>query len=219
MIRALIYRLMGPKPEPSNKLGIQNAGEVTLLLRRWSDGEADAKGELFSLLYPELKRIAETRLRPERPDHTLQPTALVSEFFLRLAKHSTLTWRNRAHFLAVASQAMRRSLIDYARARKADKRGGGALLLRIDDLSIASRSGGLDALEFNDLLEKMALEEPRMAQVAELRCFGGLTHEEIGETLGIDERTVKRDWEVAGAWLRGHLRKGRTDVGRRVGTD
>ena len=192
-------------------------GDVTLLLQRWGTGDAEVRDELISLLYPELKRIAESRLRSERRDHTLQPTALVSEFFLRLARQSELSWRNRAHFLAVSSQIMRRLLIDYARSHNADKRGGGAVRLQLDELAIAGNRSGIDAMEFDELLEILAKQEPRMAQVAEMRCFGGLTNGEIGEALGVDERTIKRDWEVAGAWLRGQLRKGKGNDSRRVG--
>jgi RNA polymerase sigma factor (TIGR02999 family) len=183
-------------------------GDVTLLLRRWGTGELDARGELFSLLYPELRRIAECRFRSERRDHTLQPTALVSEFFLRLARQSHFTWRDRAHFLAVASQVMRRLLIDYARSHNAESHWGGLVRLEFEDIRVATCRGGIDAIEFDDLLDLLAAQEPRMARVAEMRCFGGLTHSEIAEALGVDERTVKRDWQVAGAWLRGKLRKG-----------
>jgi RNA polymerase sigma factor (TIGR02999 family) len=195
------------------------AGAVTALLLRWQTGEAEAEAELVSQVYPELKRIAQGRMRSERADHTLQPTALVSEFFLQLAKHEDLSWRNRAHFLAVASQAMRRILVDYARAHKAGKRGGARLKVQLDELMLPERGDLYDITELNELLEKLASEEPRMAQVVEMRCFGGLTHEEIGESLGIDKRTVKRDWQVARAWLFGQLRKGGSDASGRVGTD
>jgi RNA polymerase sigma-70 factor, ECF subfamily len=183
------------------------AGEITLLLQRWADGQAEAADELFEALYPELRRLADSRMRSERADHTLQPTALVNEFFLRIARQKHFAWRNRAHFLAVASRAMRRLLIDYARARNSDKRGSGAILLNLQDFAASVQVHHVDALEFDELLQRLAAEEPRMAQVTEMRCFGGLTNAEIGEALGIDERTVKRDWEVARAWLRGKLSK------------
>jgi RNA polymerase sigma factor (TIGR02999 family) len=173
----------------------------------------DARGELVARMYPELKRIAENRMRGEREFHTLEATALVSEFFLELARQQQFTWQNRAHFLAVASQAMKRLLIDYARSRGAEKRGGGHLHIQIDALNLSTKDGVLDLLEFNNLLERLWSEEPRMAQVVEMRCFGGLTNKEIAEALGVDERTVKRDWQVARAWLVSQLRGGRPRVG------
>lgn len=214
MIRRLFERFIGNDGVvPSD----QFAGDATLLLRRWSSGELQARGELFNLLLPELKRVAAIRMRSERHDHTLQPTALVNEFFLRIARQTDLSWRNRAHFLAVASQAMRRCLIDYARAHDADKRGGGSVTLQLEDFAYVASPEGIDAIHFGELFDTLQAEEPRMAQVVEMRCFGGLTHGEIAEALGVDERTIKRDWDVAGAWLRGKLRKGVSNVRGRMG--
>lgn len=188
------------------------SGEVTALLRRWKPGDAGLEQELVASLYPELKRIARNRMRRERADHTLQPTALINEFFLHIAQQDIVSWQSRAHFLAVASQAMRRLLIDHARSRDASKRGGGLVKLQLNDLNLPSAESTYDLLEINDALERLQAEEPRMAEVAHLRCFGGLTHEEIAEMLGVDERTVKRDWQVARAWLFGQLRKGKGHV-------
>ncbi|MEO8372906.1 MAG: ECF-type sigma factor [Candidatus Solibacter sp.] len=182
-------------------------GDVTELLRRYEQGDDGAPAHLISLLYPQLRRIAEGRMRTERAGHTLQPTALVNEFFLQLARHAPLSCRSRWQFLAAASVAMRRLLIDYARAHRADKRGGNVLRVEMEDFAAQGQRRWVDIAEMGDLLEKLAAEEPRMAQVVDLRCFGGLTHAEIGEALGVDERTVKRDWQVARAWLRGHLTK------------
>ena len=188
-------------PEP----GAAAPGEVTVLLKKVVGGELDARNRLVDLLYPELKRLAEQRMRSERPDHTLQPSALVNEFFLEIVRVKGINWRDRAHFLAVASQAMKRFLIDYARAHNAGRRGGGKAAVQLQDFGVKSKV--VDAALLCDLLDRMAIEEPRMAMVLDLRCFGGLTHAEIGLALGIDERTSKRDWQVAQAWLRAQLTK------------
>jgi RNA polymerase sigma factor (TIGR02999 family) len=187
----------------------RSPGDVTLLLRRLEAGERAVRGELVSAMYPELKRIAEARMRSERPDHTIQPTALVNEFFLEMARTEGMNWRNRKHFLAVASQVMRRFLIDYARAHLAERRGGNVIKLRLADFELQAEDsdGALDMVVIGELLDKLAAEEPRMAQVVEMRCFGGLSHAEIADVLDIDERTAKRDWQIARAWLYGHLRK------------
>lgn len=181
------------------------AGDVTVLLHRMAEGESSARASLMEALYPELKRIAEIRMRLERPDHTLQATALVSELFLEMAHSQEISWRSRTHFLAVASQAMRRFLIDYARAHNADRRGGGVARLQLDGIDIKQEDCS-DIVVIGDLLDKLASEEPRMAQVVDMRCFGGLTYAEIGAVLEIDERTAKRDWQVARAWLQAHLK-------------
>jgi RNA polymerase sigma factor (TIGR02999 family) len=164
-------------------------------------------------MYPELKRIAEGRMRAERSDHTLQPTALVNEFYLHFARLQGLSWKNRVHFLAVASNVMRRVLVDHARAHGAAKRGHGSAKLQIEGLELGTAWPAYDVVEIHELLERLAAEEPRMARVVELRYFGGLTNKEIGEVLMVDERTVKRDWQVARAWLFGQLRKGSPHVG------
>jgi RNA polymerase sigma factor (TIGR02999 family) len=178
-------------------------GDVTILLRRIAQGDAEARSRLIDLIYPELKRLAEHRMRSERSDHTLQPSALVNEFFLEMVRWNAAKCRDRTHFLAVASQAMRRFLIDHARARNAQRRGGGMPLIEFPGLGL--QPGPIDAVVLDDLLRRLAAEEPRMAQVVDMRCFGGLTHAEIGAALGIDERTAKRDWQVARAWLRSQL--------------
>jgi RNA polymerase sigma-70 factor (ECF subfamily) len=197
---------MSPQSVPDFQVG-----EVTLLLRQCSTGDSEVKARLVELMYPELKRIAEGRMRHERKDHTLQPTALVNEFFLELARQQDLSWRTRAHFLAVASRAMRRYLIDHARAHNAQKRPDSHLRVQLDTLNLPALDGAFDALELDEVLERLALEDPRMAHIVEMRCFGGLTHGEIAQTIGVDERTVKRDWQVARAWLIGQLRKGKKE--------
>ena len=220
MIPAFLKRMMkGPEPEQPTSPSEESIGEVTALLRHFRTDEPDAQAELIARMYPELKRIAQGRMRSERSDHTLQPTALVNEFFLQMAKQQDFVWRNRSHFLAVASKAMQRLLIDYSRAHDAAKRGGGLPKLQLDDLMLPEHGNVYDIVEINDVLQRLSNEEPRMAQVVEMRCFGGLTNQEIAETLGIDERTVKRDWQVARAWLFGQLRKGLAHAGGTVGQD
>lgn len=180
-------------------------GDVTVLLEQISKGQTEARGELMTLLYPDLKRLAEIRMRGERRDHTLQPTALLSELFLAMNRVNGISWRDRAHFLAVASQMMKRYLIDYARAHRAQRRGSGRENIQIECLELGEQP--FNIIEIAELLEKLAAEEPRMAQVVDMRCFGRLTHAEIAEALGIDERTSKRDWQVARAWLQAQLTK------------
>lgn len=192
--------------------------DVTELLRRCGNGHPAAYEQVIAVMYPDLRRIATRRMRTERADHTLQPTALVNEFFLEIATRDGQIWKNRRHFLAAASKAMRRFLIDHARARNAQKRGGAStpVVLDWDAPAIEGNFAGL--LELNDLLDRLATEEPRMANVAEMHCFGGLTCDEIGDVLKIDGRTVRRDWRVAKAWLRSQLTKGKSDVRRGMGT-
>jgi RNA polymerase sigma-70 factor, ECF subfamily len=190
---------------PNAPDALLQAGEVTVLLRQLSDGRAEARGELFSRLYPDLKRLARIRMNRERPDHTLQPTALISELFVTMYSAKGINWKDRAHFFALASQMMKRYLTDYARARRTERRGGGRSGVSIECLDISVEP--VDALEFTELIDRLLIEEPRMGQVVEMRCFGGLTHAEIAEALGVDERTSKRDWQVARAWIQAQLTK------------
>ncbi len=180
-------------------------GEVTVLLRQIRNGDAEARGELFALLYQDLKRLANLQMGRERKDHTLQPTALISELFLSIYSAKDIQWRDRAHFLAIASQIMKRFLIDYARARGAERRGGGQRAVYVECSDFGEEP--LDLLVLTELIDRLVAEEPRMGRVVEMRCFGGLTHAEIAETLGVDERTCKRDWQVARAWLQAQLAK------------
>jgi len=193
--------------------------ELSQLVANWNPSDAEAQARLMAMIYPELKQIAELRMSRERKDHTLQPTALVNEFFLQLVRQQHVPWKSRGHFLAVASRAMRRLLVDHARARNAEKRGGSGEKLQLEFVDLADRETLFDALEINDLLDRLALEEPRMAQIVELRCFGGLTHREIAEVVDIEERTVKRDWQLARAWLYGQMKGQRGNVDRRMGED
>jgi RNA polymerase sigma-70 factor (ECF subfamily) len=196
----------------------ESSDDITTLLKQCSAQNPEALAAVFDRLYPELHKLASIRMRAERREHTLQPTALLNEFFLRIVRQSDFTWNNRAHFLAVASRAMRHLLIDHARRRDADKGPGTHHLLELTDIALPSDLGQVSVIEFVDLLERLENEEPRMAKVVEMRCFGGLTHKEIAEALGVDERTIKRDWDVAGAWLRGQMKRGGKNVRGRMGT-
>ncbi len=183
------------------------------LPEEWDAVDAETRARLIDAVYPQLKRIAENHMRRERSDHTLQPTALVNEFFLILAKQKSFTVKGRAHFLAIASRAMRRLLIDYARSHKAARNRGAAINVALGPLELPDMGANFDILDISELLDRLTAEEPRMAKVVELKCFGGLTFAEIGQLLAIDERTAKRDWQVARAWLFGHLKKGSADAG------
>jgi RNA polymerase sigma factor (TIGR02999 family) len=182
-----------------------------------AESSREARDRVVTLLYPELKRIAECHMRRERRDHTLQATALVSEFFVHMAKSPRFTTRTRTQFLMVASVAMRHLLVDYARARRRDKRGGQFVRVDIESADPAQAARFVDLLEIDDLLSELARSDTRLAEIVELRFFGGLSNTEIGEALGIHERTVKRDWQIARAWLYSHLQQDDTDAGQGLG--
>ena len=181
--------------------------EVTQLLRALHAGDTHAAEALLPLVYRELHRLAASYMRRERPDHTLQATALIHEAYLRLA-HDDVDWQNREHFIGVAAHVMRRVLVDYARAHKAEMRGGGLQRVELED-GFAISAGRMDeVMVIYKALEKLAEENPRQARVVELRYFGGLSVEEIGTLLGIAPRSVKRDWALARIWLFRELRPG-----------
>ncbi len=174
----------------------------TQILHETSEGSREAADRLLPLVYDELRRLAQSRLADERAGHTLQATALVHETYLKLIDIDQMKWQNRAHFFAVAATAIRRLLIDHARSRGREKRGGEAVKLSLDEaLTVAAEGPGTDLIELNEALERFALEEPERARVVELRFFGGLTGEEIAEVLGVDRRTVTRYWLHGRAWL------------------
>jgi len=180
--------------------------EVTRLLVEWSDGRADALDALMPLVYDELRRLARSYLGRERAGHTLQPTALVNEAYLRLVDQRSVRWQNRAHFFGIAAQLMRRLLVDHARAANAEKRGGGAPRLELEAAEHAAAPGpGVDLEELDRALERLARIDPRQSRIVELRYFAGATNEETAEALSIAVATVKRDWTVARAWLRREL--------------
>lgn len=176
--------------------------QITELLRRASAGDRAAEQDLMEQVYPDLHAIARGCFRFENPEHTLQPTALVNEVYLKLLGDSGRDWKNRAHFFAIASRAMRQVLTDHARRANADKRGGGAHRIPLDEAGGVSVEQPLDLLMLDEALEALEKISPRMVSVVVYRFFGDMTEEEIGEILEIASRTVKRDWEFARAWLR-----------------
>jgi len=177
-------------------------GEVTRLLRSWSDGDEVAFEELLPLVYDELHRMAVRSLSRERAALSLQPTALVNELCLRLLGWDEVRWQNRGHFFGVSAQMMRRVLVDIARRRRAERRGGpAAVRVAIDDVDVAAPERGADLVAVDEALERLAGVDPRKARVVELRFFGGLSMEETAETLGISLRTAHNDWAFARAWL------------------
>jgi RNA polymerase sigma-70 factor, ECF subfamily len=180
--------------------------EVTVLLRQWAAGHADALDRLVPLIHAELRRLAASYMRRERPDHTLQPTALVNEAFLKLVDQRNVEWQNRAHFFGIAAQAMRRILVDHARTRTAGKRGAGEARLPLDEALAASVMPDEELLALDAALERLAIVDPRQSRVVELRFFGGLTMEEAAEVLQISPATVGREWTLAKAWLYSELR-------------
>jgi RNA polymerase sigma factor (TIGR02999 family) len=174
---------------------------VTELLRAWSSGDAGAGERLMPLVYEELRRRAERYLRRERRDHTLQPTALVHETYLRLVDQKRAAWQNRAQFFGVASQMMRRILVDAARARKMAKRSGGLTRVTLDEAVAATRPTDVDVLDLDAALTRLAAFDERRSRIAELRFFGGLSLEESSHVLQLSMATVERDWQAARAWL------------------
>jgi RNA polymerase sigma-70 factor, ECF subfamily len=177
------------------------SGEITRLLQDLREGRPHAKEELAACVYGELHRIASRQMRHERADHTLQPTALVNEAYLHLVQQADRNWENRSHFFAVASQIMRRILVDHARKRGAAKRADGLRRVDLDDSRLFTAAPDEELLALDEALERLAALNQRHCQVVELRFFGGLTEEEIAAHMGLSSRTVKRYWTVARAWL------------------
>jgi RNA polymerase sigma factor (TIGR02999 family) len=176
-------------------------GEVTQILLECRRGNREAQDRLIPLVYKELRRIASAHLRNESFNHSLQPTALVHETYLRLVGIREVDWQNRAHFFSIASTLMRRILVDHARANQAHKRGSGEGTLCLDETMLPSPGRAPEILAVDEALLELAQFDERQAKIVEMRFFSGMTEEEIGEILGISVRTVKRDWRVARAWL------------------
>jgi len=179
--------------------------EITRLLVSWGNGDQAALDQLMPLVYDELRRLATHYLRGERPDHTLQATALVHEAYLRLVDERKVSWQNRAHFFGIAARRMRHILVEHARMRKAAKRGGAPFKLSLSHADQVAAQDEVDLVELDDAMKKLEAVDPQKVQVVELRYFGGLTIEETGEVLKISQATVKRDWNLARAWLRDAL--------------
>ena len=185
---------------------IPDRAEITQWLAKWRDGDTDARDQLFAVVHPELRQLAARLLRRERPDHTLEPNAVVNELYLRLIGSQPISYQDRAHFLAIAAQTMRRVLIDHARARVADKRGGALQRVPLSDAGGWGAAVSCEQLiDLDTELAALASADPRAARVVELRFFGGLREEDVAEVLRVSVITVKRDWKAARAWLGARL--------------
>jgi RNA polymerase sigma factor (TIGR02999 family) len=182
------------------------AQEITAMLRAWRDGDRAVLDQLLPLVYDELHRQAHRYLRRERANHTLQTTALIHEAYLKLVDQRAVQWQNRAHFFGIAAQAMRRILVDYAKTKNREKRGGPAADLPLEEaLLVAATGQSIDLLALDEALTRLALVDDMQARVVELKYFSGLSIEDTAEALGISPATVKRDWQMAKAWLRHEL--------------
>jgi RNA polymerase sigma-70 factor, ECF subfamily len=190
-------------------VAVPSTHHVTQLLLAWSQGDRGALKQLTPLVYGELRRLARRHLARERPDHTLQPTALVNEVYLRLVDIRKVRWQDRAHFLAMSARLMRRILVDFARSRRYLKRGGGAEQVSLDDGLLVTEEPNTDLIAVDEALHALSATDPRKGQVVELRFFGGLTVEETANVLKVSPETVMRDWKVAKVWLLRELRGGR----------
>jgi RNA polymerase sigma factor (TIGR02999 family) len=182
-------------------MALPRSAEVTGLLRAWSGGDQAALDRLAALVYDELHRMARRYMRDERTGNTLQTTALVNEVYLRLVDVKNVDWQQRAQFFAITAQMMRRILVDAARARGSNKRGGGVVKVNVDETPVLSPERNSSLVALDDALEALSRVAPRQAKLVELRYFGGLSEEEIVEVLKISPRTVRRDWEFAKSWL------------------
>ena len=192
--------MLPPDSSPSPTPGA--AGDVTELLLQWSNGDEAALQQLMPFVYDECRRIAARQMRAERDGHTLSPSAVVNELYLRLVDQRRTTWSNRAHFFGIAAQLMRRVLVDHARARLAEKRDGGRVVVSLDAANdVATPSPLTDVLGVDEALRRLGQIDPDQQRLVELRFFAGLTVEETAHVLGRSPRTVKREWQLAKAWL------------------
>lgn len=183
-----------------------NPEPITKLLHRWREGDNEAFDEVAEYVYADLRRRAAAYMNNERPDHSMQTTGLVHEAFIKLIDKQQIDWQDRNHFYAVAAQTMRRILVDYARTRTRNKRGGNNEDLPLDDARQASsRESGVDLVALNEALGRLAAFDERQAQIVELKYFGGMTLDETAEVVGVSRVTVRRDWQIARAWLRSQL--------------
>jgi RNA polymerase sigma factor (TIGR02999 family) len=199
--RLLILRLRRFSPQPESQMQNGSPRQVTDLLAQWRAGDREALDALMPLVYEELRRLAGYYLRQERPDHTLQSTALVHEAYMRLVGQNPPEWKSRAHFFGVAARLMRQILVDHARTSRAAKRGGDSLKLTLDEGMVGAKGKNLDILALDGALNGLAQLHPQQSQIVELRFFSGLSIEDTSEVLGISPATVKRNWTTARAWL------------------
>lgn len=175
--------------------------DVTVLLQKWSHGDSEAADQLAPLVYAQLRRLARRYLRNERPDHTFQSSDLVHEAYLRMVDQRSASWQDRAHFFAVSASMMRRILVDHARARHAEKRGGGTAALTLNEAIGNARRKSIELVALDDALQELARLDERQSQIVEMRFFAGLSIDETAEVLGISKATANRDWVTARAWL------------------
>jgi RNA polymerase sigma factor (TIGR02999 family) len=181
--------------------------EINFLLDQYRDGNVEGFEKLMALVYDDLRKLAAWHLQSERPDHTLQPTALVHEVYLKLAAQNPVDWQNKAHFFALAAQVMRHILVDYARTRQREKRGGAQTRVMLEDALAYISPSDPEMIALDDALNALAEKDPRKSRIVELRYFGGLNIEETAEALGISTTTVRREWTMAKAWLRREMRR------------
>ena len=191
--------------------------DVTVLLSELTRGNQEAGEKLVPLVYDELKRLARSYMRRERPDHTLQTTALVNEAYLKLVKQKAVNWQGRSHFFGIAAQLMRRILIDHARGHLREKRGGVKEVLPLDEALVFSPEHSEELVKLDEALERLSKLDARQSRIVELRFFGGLSVEETSEFLDVSPKTVKRDWAVAKVWLHGELRRSYGDIPKAMG--
>ena len=197
-----VYKLNAPDElGGGHRLVTDRSGTASDLVRAWGRGDLQARDDLLPLVYRELRRRAAGYLRNERRDHTLQPTALVHEVYLRLVGQKRVAWQNRAHFFGVAAQMMRRILVDHARAHRAAKRPRTAFKVILDERMGATEPRACDLLALDQALNELTTFDPRMGQIMELRYFGGLSEQEVAEVLSISRSTVTREWQTARTWL------------------
>ena len=185
----------------------KNKSEITQILQDWNDGKEDAKELLIPFVYEELKKQARILMSRERPNHTLQATALVHEAFLKLSEQSSVEWKNRSHFFGIASRQMRQILIDHARMYMTEKRGNKPFYFSLDDVQIPIEQRADSILALDEILKKLEKFDDKQAKIVEMRFFGGMNNIEIAESLGISERTVGREWNAARLWLAREMKR------------
>jgi len=198
------------EPSPQQK-GDETQQEITARLIAWNGGDAAALDDVINAVYRELRRMADRYLRMEHPEHSLQPTALVHEAYLRLIDQTQVNWQNRAHFFGVAAQMMRRILVDHARTKQREKRGGSARTLSLDEVLDVGKGRPADLVALDEALEGLTGIDPRKGRVVEMRFFGGLSVEETAAVLDVSPQTVMRDWKLAKAWLYQEIKRDSRD--------